>query len=85
MDIFVELLQAGWNGLLEYLSAHVITCLVPALFIAGAIATFVSQAAVLKYFGAKAKKVVSYSTASVSGAILAVCSCTVIAAFGRNL
>lgn len=81
MDIFVELLQAGWNGLLEYLSAHVITCLVPALFIAGAIATFVSQAAVLKYFGAKAKKVVSYSTASVSGAILAVCSCTVLPLF----
>ncbi|HAS27995.1 MAG TPA: hypothetical protein DCR59_02210, partial [Dehalococcoidia bacterium] len=81
MDIFIELLQAGWNGLLEYLSAHVITCLVPALFIAGAIAAFVSQAAVLKYFGAKAKKVVSYSIASVSGAILAVCSCTVLPLF----
>jgi len=81
MDIFFELLQAGWNGLSEYLSAHVITCLVPALFIAGAIATFVSQAAVLKYFGAKAKKVVSYSIASVSGSILAVCSCTVLPLF----
>jgi uncharacterized membrane protein YraQ (UPF0718 family) len=81
MTVFIELLQAGWNGLLEYLSAHVITCLVPALFIAGAIATFVSQAAVLKYFGAKAKKVISYSIASVSGAILAVCSCTVLPLF----
>ncbi len=81
MTILIELLQAGWNGLLEYLSAHVITCLVPALFIAGAIATFVSQAAILKYFGAKAKKVVSYSIASVSGAVLAVCSCTVLPLF----
>jgi uncharacterized membrane protein YraQ (UPF0718 family) len=81
MTVFIELIQAGWNGLLEYLSAHVITCLVPALFIAGAIATFVSQAAVLKYFGSKAKKAVSYSIASVSGAILAVCSCTVLPLF----
>jgi uncharacterized membrane protein YraQ (UPF0718 family) len=81
MNVFIELLQAGWNGLLEYLSAHVITCLVPALFIAGAIAAFVSQSAVLKYFGAKAKKVVSYSIASISGAVLAVCSCTVLPLF----
>ncbi len=81
MTVFIELLQAGWNGLLEYLSAHVITCLVPALFIAGAISAFVSQATVLKYFGAKAKKAVAYSVASVSGAILAVCSCTVLPLF----
>jgi hypothetical protein len=54
---------------------------VPALFIAGAIATFVSQAAILKYFGPQAKKVVSYSVASVSGTILAVCSCTVLPLF----
>ena len=81
MTVLIELLQAGWNGLLEYLSAHVITCLVPALFIAGAISAFVSQAAILKYFGAKAKKIVSYSIASVSGAVLAVCSCTVLPLF----
>jgi uncharacterized membrane protein YraQ (UPF0718 family) len=81
MTIFIDLLQAGWNGLLDYLSAHVITCLVPALFIAGAISAFVSQAAILKYFGAKAKKIVSYSVASISGAVLAVCSCTVLPLF----
>jgi uncharacterized membrane protein YraQ (UPF0718 family) len=81
MTVLIELLQAGWNGLLDYLSAHVITCLVPALFIAGAISAFVSQAAILKYFGAKAKKVVSYSIASISGAVLAVCSCTVLPLF----
>jgi hypothetical protein len=54
---------------------------VPALFIAGAIAAFVSQAAILKYFGPQAKKVLSYSVASISGAVLAVCSCTVLPLF----
>jgi uncharacterized protein len=81
MSYFLELLQGGWNGLLSYLSAHVITCLVPALFIAGAIAAFVSQAAILKYFGPQANKALSYSVASVSGAVLAVCSCTVLPLF----
>jgi uncharacterized membrane protein YraQ (UPF0718 family) len=65
----------------EYAREHVLTCLIPAFFIAGAIAVFVSQAAVLKYFGASAKKVLSYSVASVSGAVLAVCSCTVLPLF----
>ncbi|MFC1910899.1 permease [Chloroflexota bacterium] len=81
MDIFLNLFWGGINGLISYLSAHVITCLVPALFIAGAISAFVSQAAILKYFGPQAKKPVSYSVASVSGAILAVCSCTVLPLF----
>jgi len=81
VEIIIDILQAGWNGLLEYLSAHVVTCLVPALFIAGAIAAFVSQAAILKYFGPQAKKVLSYSVASISGAVLAVCSCTVLPLF----
>jgi len=78
---FTEILTGGWNALLEYLSAHVLTCLVPAFFIAGAIAVFVSQAAVMKYFGAKAKKVLAYGVASVSGGILAVCSCTILPLF----
>ena len=78
----MQLLQGGWDALLEYLSAHVLTCLVPAFFIAGAIAIFISQAAILKYFGPQAKKVLSYSVASVSGTILAVCSCTVLPLFG---
>ncbi|MDD5701473.1 MAG: permease [Dehalococcoidales bacterium] len=81
MDIFINILSGGWNGLISYLSAHVITCLVPALFIAGAISAFVSQAAVLKYFGPQAKKITSYAVASVSGTILAVCSCTVLPLF----
>ena len=82
MSVFMDLLEGGWNALLEYLSAHVLTCLVPAFFIAGAIAVFISQAAVLKYFGPKANKLLSYSVASVSGTILAVCSCTVLPLFG---
>lgn len=82
MAIVTELLQGGLNALLEYLSAHVLTCLVPAFFIAGAIAVFVSQTSVLKYFGPQAKKFLSYSVASVSGTILAVCSCTVLPLFG---
>jgi uncharacterized membrane protein YraQ (UPF0718 family) len=80
MPLF-NILQSGWEAMLEYLSAHVLTCLVPAFFIAGAIAVFVSQASVMRYFGAKAKKVLAYSVASVSGAILAVCSCTILPLF----
>ena len=64
-----------------YAQEHVILCLVPAFFIAGAIAVFVSKASVMKYLGAKANKVLSYGVASVSGTILAVCSCTVLPLF----
>ena len=78
----IEVLRGGLNGLVEYLSLHVITCLVPALFIAGAISAFASQAAIIKYFGPQTKKPVAYTVGSVSGAILAVCSCTVLPLFG---
>jgi uncharacterized membrane protein YraQ (UPF0718 family) len=65
----------------EYARQHVLLCLIPAFFIAGAISVFVSKASVIKYFGAQAKKILSYSIASVSGTILAVCSCTVLPLF----
>ena len=65
-----------------YAREHVLLCLVPAFFIAGAIGVFVSQNAVMKYFGPKANKFLSYGVASVSGTILAVCSCTVLPIFG---
>lgn len=65
----------------EYAREHVLFCLVPALFIAGAIANFVSQASVIKYFSGQARKWLSYSVAAVSGAVLAVCSCTVVPLF----
>ncbi len=64
-----------------YAREHVLLCLVPAFFIAGAIGVFVSQAAVMKYLGARANKALAYGVASVSGTILAVCSCTVLPLF----
>lgn len=64
-----------------YAREHVLLCLVPAFFIAGAISVFVSQASVIKYFGARANKMLSYGVASVSGTILAVCSCTILPLF----
>jgi uncharacterized membrane protein YraQ (UPF0718 family) len=79
--MMMTLLRAGVQAFIEYLSGHVLTCLVPAFFIAGAIGVFVSQASVLKYFGAQARKILSYSVASVSGSVLAVCSCTVLPLF----
>jgi hypothetical protein len=64
-----------------YAQEHVLLCLIPAFFIAGAISVFVSQCAVMKYLGAKANKILAYGVASVSGTILAVCSCTVLPLF----
>jgi uncharacterized membrane protein YraQ (UPF0718 family) len=65
----------------EYARDHVLLCLVPAFFIAGGIAVFISQASVMKYLGANAPKVIAYGVASISGTILAVCSCTVLPLF----
>ncbi len=79
-----RLALAGRESLLmlqDYARNHVLLCLVPALFIAGAISVFVSQAAVLKYFGPQAHKVLAYGVASVSGTVLAVCSCTILPLF----
>jgi uncharacterized membrane protein YraQ (UPF0718 family) len=64
-----------------YAREHVILCLVPAFFIAGAISVFVRQSSIMKYLGARANKVLAYGVASVSGSILAVCSCTVLPLF----
>ena len=74
--IFEALALARW-----YAREHVLLCLVPAFFIAGAISVFISQASVIKYLGAQAKKIVAYGVSSVSGAILAVCSCTILPLF----
>jgi len=64
-----------------YAQEHVLLCLVPAFFIAGAVGVFISQAAVMKYLGPKASKPLAYGVASVSGTILAVCSCTILPLF----
>jgi uncharacterized protein len=78
---FKEAIMAMFDLSKWYAREHVILCLLPAFYIAGVIAVFVSQGAVMKYFGAKAKKWVAYSVASVSGTILAVCSCTILPLF----
>lgn len=64
-----------------YAREHVLLCLIPAFFIAGAIGVFISQASVMKYLGARANKILAYGVASVSGTVLAVCSCTVLPLF----
>jgi uncharacterized membrane protein YraQ (UPF0718 family) len=65
----------------DYARQHVLLCLIPAFFIAGGIATFISSGAVMKYLGVNASKVVAYAVASVSGSVLAVCSCTILPLF----
>lgn len=78
---FQTSILSAFELLNDYAQKHVLTCLIPALFIAGAIAVFIKKDAILKYLGYKAKKIVSYSIASISGAILAVCSCTILPLF----
>jgi uncharacterized membrane protein YraQ (UPF0718 family) len=82
---WLALLVGGFLALFHlvkwYAREHVLLCLIPALFIAGGISVFVSQAAVMKYLGASANKVLAYAVASVSGTVLAVCSCTVLPLF----
>jgi uncharacterized protein len=79
-----RLQNALWESLYlvrSYAREHVLLCLVPAFFIAGAVGVFVSQAAVMKYLGARAGKVLAYGVASISGSVLAVCSCTILPLF----
>jgi uncharacterized protein len=79
--LFSGAIIEAFHLLQEYAREHVLFCLVPAFFIAGAIANFISQGSVIKYFGSGASRIVAYSVASVSGVILAVCSCTVLPLF----
>ncbi|WP_238620937.1 permease [Bacteroides intestinalis] len=78
---FITAVDATLDLAKWYAQEHVVLCLLPAFFIAGVIAVFVSQGSVLKYFGANAKKWLSYTVAAVSGGILAVCSCTILPLF----
>ncbi len=79
--MWISILLSGVQTLLEYLSFHVLTCLVPAFFIAGAISSMVRKEVILKYFGPSANKALSYAVASVAGTVLAVCSCTILPLF----
>jgi hypothetical protein len=80
-DWFRNSILSAFDMLHDYAQKHVLTCLLPALFIAGAISVFIKKDAILKYLGNKSKKIISYSIASISGAILAVCSCTILPLF----
>ncbi|WP_066499518.1 permease [Abyssisolibacter fermentans] len=77
----MNILLSGWQALVDYLTIARVISLIIAFFLSGAISTFMSKGAVMKYFGPNAKKYISYAIASVSGAILAVCSCSVLPMF----
>ncbi len=81
MNIALDVLQAGWQALVCYFTITRIISLIIAFSLSGAISQFMSQGAVMKYFGPNTKKSVSYLIAAVSGAILAVCSCSVLPIF----
>ncbi len=75
------LLWAGWTGLLDYLAAHVLLCLVPAFIIAGFMSTMIPKEAITRFLGPKASKWISYPASAFGGFILAVCSCTILPLF----
>lgn len=81
MQTLGGLFEAGWLSLLDYLAAHVILCLLPAFFIAGAISALIPKEAVTRYLGPAASKWMSYPAAAVGGFVLAVCSCTILPLF----
>lgn len=81
VEILIQVLRAGIDETLSYLTLHVITCLVPAFFIAGGISAVLSDRFIKKYLSADAPKLQAYSLASVSGVALAVCSCTILPMF----
>ncbi len=75
------LLWSGWTGLLDYLAAHVLLCLVPAFIIAGFMSTMIPKEAITRFLGPKASKWISYPASAFGGFILAVCSCTILPLF----
>jgi len=81
MNLILDLLNAGWTGLLDYLAAHVLLCLVPAFFIAGYLGGLMPKEVVTRYLGPKTPKYISYPASAIGGFILAVCSCTVLPLF----
>lgn len=81
VEVLLDLVLAGLNGLVEYLSAHVLMCLVPAFFIAGALSALFKKESVTKYLGPDTPRYISYPVASVAGLLIAVCSCTILPLF----
>jgi uncharacterized membrane protein YraQ (UPF0718 family) len=80
-DYVIQMLQSGVSALASYLAAHVLLCLVPAFFIAGAMMALIPKEAITRYLGRDAPKWVSYPMAAVGGFVLAVCSCTILPLF----
>lgn len=78
LDLVFELLKAGFDALIDYVAYHVITCLIPAFLLAGAIGVVLSRDAIVRYLGLEARRTISFPLAAVSSLGLAVCSCTVI-------
>ncbi|MHC4440033.1 MAG: permease, partial [Planctomycetota bacterium] len=76
-----EAIQEAFRLLQWYARNHTLACVVPALFIAGAIMTFLSQSSVIRYLGPKSNPILAYAVASVAGCVLAVCSCSVLPMF----
>jgi uncharacterized membrane protein YraQ (UPF0718 family) len=81
LDLLGQLVQAGWLGLLDYLAAHVLLCLVPAFFIAGYLSGLLPQGIITRYLGPKTPKWISYPASAIGGFLLAVCSCTILPLF----
>lgn len=80
-ELLLDLLQSGWLGLLDYLAAHVLLCLLPAFFIAGFLSGLMPQSLVTRYLGPKTPKWISYPASAIGGFVLAVCSCTILPLF----
>ena len=81
MDTFLRLMNGGAGNLAAYLAAHVLLCLLPAFFIAGAMAALIPKASITRWLGRNAPYRVSYPAAAAAGSLLAVCSCTIVPLF----
>jgi len=81
LNYLEALLWSGWTGLLDYLAAHVLLCLVPAFIIAGFMSSMIPKETITRFLGPKASKWVSYPASAFGGFILAVCSCTILPLF----
>ncbi|MGD8813555.1 MAG: permease, partial [Anaerolineales bacterium] len=80
-NFLASLLWSGWTGLMDYLAAHVLLCLVPAFLIAGFMSAMIPKEVITRYLGPKARKWISYPAAAIGGFVLAVCSCTILPLF----
>lgn len=80
-ELVLQLLQSGWLGLLDYLAAHVLLCLVPAFFIAGYLSGLMPKEVITRYLGPKTSRWISYPASAIGGFVLAVCSCTILPLF----